>query len=130
VWGGEEKCGEGLELTSQGLFTSAFLMTALGTGLLISTLTKNQLAASQAAQVVGFLPAYILSGFIFEIASMPKIIQLCTYAIPARYFVSSLLSVFLVGNVWKLLLHNTLIMIFIALIIFGVTSRLIVKRLD
>ncbi len=113
-----------------GVITSAFLMTALGTGLLISTLTKNQMAASQAAQVVGFLPAYILSGFIFEIASMPKIIQLVTYVIPARYFVSSLLSIFLVGNVWVLLLHNTLIMIFVAFVIFGITSRLIVKRLD
>lgn len=110
--------------------TTAFLMSALGTGLLISTATKNQLAASQAAQVAGFLPAYILSGFIFEIGSMPKIIQLITYFIPARYFVRSLLSIFLVGNVWSLLIQDVLIMFFIGLIIFGVTARLIVKRLD
>ena len=113
-----------------GLITSAFLVSALGTGLLISTLTKNQLAASQAAQVVGFLPAYILSGFIFEIASMPYLIQLVTYIIPARYFVSSLLTIFLVGNVWVLLLENMVIMLMIGLVIFGITSRLIVKRLD
>lgn len=110
--------------------TSAFLTSALGTGLLISTLTKNQLAASQAAQVVGFLPAYILSGFIFEIASMPEIIQLTTYVIPARYFVSSLLTIFLVGNVWVLLLKNMVIMLVLGLIIFVITSRQIVKRLD
>lgn len=113
-----------------GFITSAFLMTALGMGLLISTLTKNQMAASQTAQVVGFLPAYILSGFIFEIASMPKLIQLLTCVIPARYFVSSLLTIFLVGNVWVLLVQNFLIMIFMGLVIFGITSRLIVKRLD
>jgi ABC-2 type transport system permease protein len=110
--------------------TAAFLVTALGTGLLISTATKNQLAASQAAQVVGFLPAYILSGFIFEIGSMPKIIQLVTYIIPARYFVRSLLSIFLVGNVWHLLVQDVLIMLGIGILIFVFTSRIIVKRLD
>lgn len=112
------------------IVTSAFLIPALGTGLLISTATKNQLAASQAAQVAGFLPAYILSGFIFEIGSMPKIVQMVTYIIPARYFVQSLLSIFLVGNIWSLLIRNTLIMFFVGLVIFGFTSRLIVKRLD
>jgi len=112
------------------IVTSAFLLTALGTGLLISTATKNQLAASQAAQVAGFLPAYILSGFIFEIASMPKIIQIVTHVVPARYFVRSLLSIFLVGDVWSLLISDALVMVAIGLGIFYVTSHLIVKRLD
>ncbi len=110
--------------------TSVFLLSALGTGLLISTVTKNQLAASQAAQIAGFLPAYILSGFIFEIGSMPKIIQLVTYVVPARYFVRSLLSIFLVGNVWSLLIVDTLIMFIIGILILVLTSRIIVKRLD
>jgi ABC-2 type transport system permease protein len=110
--------------------TAGFLFPALGIGLLISTATKNQLAASQAAQIAGFLPAYILSGYIFEIGSMPKIIQLTTYIVPARYFVKSLLSLFLVGNVWCVLIEATTIMVVVGLIIFGATSRLIVKRLD
>lgn len=110
--------------------TSAFLLTALGTGLLISTVTKNQLAASQAAQVAAFLPAYILSGFMFEIASMPTPIQWVTYLVPARYFVRSLLSIFLVGNVWTIILYDTMIMLLLGSFIFYVTSRLIVKRLD
>jgi ABC-2 type transport system permease protein len=113
-----------------GIVTASFLIPALGTGLLISTLTKQQLAASQAAQIVGFLPAYILSGFIFEIGSMPKIIQLVTYIIPARYFVRSLLSIFLVGNVWTLILEDVAFMLFVGIVIFSVTSRIIVKRLD
>lgn len=112
------------------LVTMVFLIPALATGLLISTTTKNQLAASQAAQIAGFLPAYMLSGFIFEIGSMPKIIQLVTYIIPARYFVRSLLSVFLVGNVWPLILEDVLIMFIVGVVIFAITSRLIVKRLD
>ena len=112
------------------LSTAAFLIPALGIGLLISTVTKNQLAASQAAQIAGFLPAYILSGFIFEIGSMPKIIQMVTYIVPARYFVRSLLSIFLVGNVWCLILKDMLVMFLIGLMIVAYTSRIIVKRLD
>ena len=110
--------------------TGAFLIPALGTGLLISTATKNQLAASQAAQIVGFLPAYILSGFIFEIGSMPTPVQWTTYIVPARYFVKCLLSIFLVGNIWPVLIEGIIIMLVVGLIIFGITSRLIVKRLD
>ncbi len=112
------------------LITAAFLSAALGTGLLISTVTKNQLAASQAAQVVGLLPAFILSGFIFEINSMPKIIQAVTYVVPARYFVRSLLSIFLVGNVWGLILKDVLAMLLFGIVLFAINSRIIVKRLD
>lgn len=112
------------------IVTSAFLITALGIGLLISTMTKNQLAASQAAQVAAFLPAYILSGFIFEITSMPKIIQAVTFIIPARYFVRSLLTLFLVGDVWVLIIKDILAMLLVGMVIFKITSRLIVKRLD
>ena len=110
--------------------TSAFLTSALGIGILISTITKNQMAASQAAQVAGFLPSYMLSGFIFEIGSMPSIVQLFTYIVPARYFVRSLLTIFLVGDVWTLVLQDMCIMLLMGLIIFGVTARMIVKRLD
>lgn len=112
------------------IVTSAFLTTALGLGLWISTATKNQFAASQAAMVAAFLPAYILSGFIFEIASMPYAIQLVTILVPARYFVKCLLTIFLVGNVWSLILLNILPMLAIGAFFFLVNSRLLVKRLD
>lgn len=112
------------------LVTACFLVPALGTGLLISTVARNQFAASQAASVAGFLPAYMLSGFIFEIASMPYPIQLVTFLIPARYFVTCLLTIFLVGNVWSLLLWNVLPMLAIGLFFFLVTLRMTVKRLD
>nr|WP_068468588.1 ABC transporter permease [Candidatus Protochlamydia phocaeensis] len=110
--------------------TGVFLLTALGIGLLISTLAKNQFVAAQAAMVAAFLPGFILSGFIFEIASMPLIIQMVTYLIPARYFVSSLQTIFLVGNIWELILPNILIMLFIGILIFLITARKTVKRLD
>lgn len=112
------------------LVTTAFLSCALGMGLLLSTLAKNQFAASQAATVTAFLPAYMLSGFIFEIASMPKWIQVITYLIPARYFVESLLTLFLVGNVWGLIFWDIGCMLIFGGVVFFINSRLIVKRLD
>jgi ABC-2 type transport system permease protein len=112
------------------LVSGVFLISALGLGLLISTLTKNQFSASQAAIVTAFLPSYILSGFLFEISSMPPPIRLLTYIIPARYFVSSLQTLFLVGNVWSLILYNLIPMLLVGLLFFLVTARKTVKRLD
>jgi len=110
--------------------TGCFLTTALGLGLLISTLSKNQFVASQAAMVSAFLPSYILSGFIFEIASMPLPIKLLTYMVPARYFVTCLQTLFLVGNAWWLIFINVLPMLAIGLIFFMITAKMTVKRLD
>lgn len=112
------------------MVTSVFLFSALSLGLLVSTATRDQFSASQAAILSAFLPAFMLSGFIFEIASMPALIRMVTYIIPARYFVTSLQTLFLVGNVWSLLLKNTLIMLIIGLILCGATLRRTVKRLD
>ncbi len=112
------------------LVSATFLFTALGVGLLISTKARNQFLASQIAIVVGFLPAFILSGFIFEISSMPIYIRYLTYLIPARYFVSSLLTIFLVGDIWSLLLYNMVPMLIIGFILFTLIAKNTVKRLD
>jgi ABC-2 type transport system permease protein len=110
--------------------TTVFLWVALGLGLLISTLAKNQFVAAQTAIISAFLPAFMLSGFVYETSSMPWYIQYITYCIPAKYFVTCLQTLFLVGSVWKLLLYNTLMMSVIGLIFFVITARKIVKRLD
>ncbi len=112
------------------LVSAVFLFCALGFGLMISTMSKNQAIASQIAITAGFLPAYILSGFLFEIASMPPWIQLLTYIIPAKYFVQCLQTIFMVGNVWGLVLFNLLPMLGIGFIFFFITARKTVKRLD
>ncbi len=93
------------------LVTSLFLIPALGQGLLISVLSKNQFTAAQFALITGYLPAFMLSGFLFEIDSMPAPVRLITHLVPARYFVSSLQTLFLVGDVWSLLLPNMLAML-------------------
>lgn len=112
------------------LVSASFLFSALGIGLLISTLTRNQFLASQVAIVVGFLPAFILSGFIFEINSMPIWIRYATYLLPARYFVSSLLTIFLVGDIWSLILINMIPMLVIGILLIFLTAKNTVKRLD
>jgi ABC-2 type transport system permease protein len=82
--------------------SAAFLCPALGQGLLISAATKNQFLASQLALLSAFLPGFLLSGFLFEIDSMPKIIQWISIIVPARYLIPSLQTVFLAGDIWML----------------------------
>ncbi len=110
--------------------SSLFLLVALGMGLLISTLSKNQFVAGQVAIIVTFLPAFILSGFIFDINSMPLPIRVFTHVIAARYFVSILQTVFLAGNVWQVLLPNAFALLLMAGIFFGIIRRKSRKRLE
>jgi len=110
--------------------TSAlFLLTALGMGLLISTLTRNQFVAGQIAIIVTFLPAFILSGFIFDIGSMPAVLQGLTHIVAARYFVSILQSLFLAGDVWSVIVPNAAALAIMALVFLGLTRRFTRKRL-
>jgi ABC-2 type transport system permease protein len=112
------------------VISAAFLLTALGQGFLISTITRNQFLASQAALVSAFLPAFILSGFIFEISSMPWLIRMLTRIIPARYFVTNLQTLFLAGDIWALFKPNVLILLVIAGVMFALTLKKTPSRLE
>jgi ABC-2 type transport system permease protein len=109
---------------------SAFLMPALGLGLFISSATKNQFVASQVALLTAFLPTFLLSGFLFEISSMPWPIRLITYAVPARYLIPSLQTVFLAGDLWALILPNILIMLGFGALFFFLSFRATRRSLD
>jgi ABC-2 type transport system permease protein len=74
-----------------------FLIGALSMGMVISIFTKSQLLAIQVAVVASFLPAFLLSGFMFTIANMPRAIQIVTYLVPARFFVAILKGIYLKG---------------------------------
>jgi ABC-2 type transport system permease protein len=78
--------------------SALFMVAVLGLGFVISVVGKSQLAASQMALVATFLPAFLLSGFLFSIDQMPAVIRAITHVIPARYFVTILKSVFLKGS--------------------------------
>ena len=112
------------------LASALFLLVALGMGLLISSIARNQFVAGQIAIVVTFLPAFILSGFIFDIHSMPTAIQVITHILPARYFVSILQTVFLAGDVWAVILPDAGVLALMAAFFLGVTLWRSQKRLD
>ncbi|MFW5735312.1 MAG: ABC transporter permease [Oceanidesulfovibrio sp.] len=88
------------------LLASIFMCSMLGLGLFISVVAKDQFVAGQTSLIAAFLPAYFLSGFIFELASAPIAIRVISHIVPARYFVSIVQSIFLAGNVWSVLLPN------------------------
>lgn len=112
------------------LASSIFLCAGLSMGLLISTASKNQFVATQLSLMIGFLPAFILSGFIYEISSMPPWVQVLTYLLPARYFVNLLQTIFLAGNVWSLLIHNMLCLLALSVLLLSITRRKIKKQLE
>ena len=80
------------------LALSLFLVGALGIGLFISSVADSQQVAFQAPMLASFLPTFLLSGFIFPISSMPPFLQIVTYAVPARYFLTALRAIVLKGT--------------------------------
>lgn len=112
------------------LVTAVFLLGALGLGLLISVETRNQFVAGQVALVVSYMPAFILSGFIFDIDSMPPAIQWATLLIPARYFVACLQTLFLAGDVWDVILPNLAGLVAFAALFLILTGLRLRRRLD
>jgi ABC-2 type transport system permease protein len=112
------------------LYTSLFLGSSLGLGLLLSTITRNQFNAAQAALNAAFLPATMLSGFVYEISSMPLPIQAVTYLIPARYFVSALQTLFQAGFVGHVLLEDLIFLTLSAILFIGLTALRTARRLD
>lgn len=107
-----------------------FLMTCLGTGLLISTSFKDQFLASEVALTVGFMPGLMLSGLIFPIYSMPKIFQWLTRFIPPRYFVTFVESEFLAGSIPEIIITSSIFLSLLAILLFVLVYRKTVMRLD
>lgn len=99
-------------------FSALFLFSAMGQGLLISTILKNQFTASEAALFAGFLPAMMLSGLVFPINSMPIVMQWLSITVPSRYFVSCIQSEFLAGTVPEIVIPNCIFLAIFGLILF------------
>jgi ABC-2 type transport system permease protein len=108
--------------------SAAFLLPALGQGLLISAATKNQFLASQVALLSSFLPTFLLSGFLFEIRSMPTLIQWITNIVPARWLIPSLQSVFLAGDLWPLFAKSIAILVAYGVVLLALAVRATKKR--
>ncbi len=113
------------------LLTGAlFMLVSLAIGLLISIVSKSQFVAGQVAIIVSFLPAFILSGFIFDINSMPLPIQVITHIVPARYFVAILQTLFLAGDIWPVILANVAALLILLLIFSLLVAKNTRKRLE
>jgi len=111
------------------LLSSIYIVVALALGLTISTVARTQLLANQMAMVIGFLPTFLLSGFTFVISSMPLWLQVITYGIAPRYYVTILKEIFLKGADISLLWRETLVLIGMATLGLWVATRSFKKEL-
>lgn len=108
------------------LFATIFLMCMLSFGIFVSIVMKSQLASSQVTTTTTMLPAFLLSGFVFDINNMPVVIQWITYLFPARYFVDILRGLYLKGVGIEYLYINAGFLIFYSVILL-VLCRLLFK---
>ncbi len=106
-----------------------YLLVALGIGLLISSGVRSQFVASQITLLVTFLPAVMLSGFLFDLRSMPVFVRLITYVLPARYYVALLQTIFLAGDIWAVILPNGAVLAAMAAVLLVLTHRTMQKKL-
>jgi ABC-2 type transport system permease protein len=106
-----------------------YIIGSLSLGILVSILAKSQLLASQMAFVGTFLPAFLLSGFMFDIGNMPKVLQLVTYLVPARYFITILRGLYLKGVGLSVLWPECLLLTAFGAIMLTLSIRAFKKRL-
>jgi ABC-2 type transport system permease protein len=111
------------------LSCTLFLIVVLSLGYFISVAAKSQLAASQAALIATFLPAFLLSGFLYPIDQMPTLIQVITHLVPARYFMTIIRDVFLKGTSLPLLLDDLLALALFAGVLTFLATRAFQKNL-
>ena len=107
-----------------------YLMVSLSLGLFISAATRNQFAASQMALLTSFMPAMMLSGFVFDLRNVPVVIQIISQVLPATHFMGLIKTLFLAGNYWPDILRDCAILALYAVVLIGLTRRSLRKKLD
>jgi ABC-2 type transport system permease protein len=117
-------------LISLCVISTLFLGCALGMGLFVSTATRSQFNAAQVTLVAGFLPAMLIGGIVFEIASMPFLIRLISTLIPARYYANSLQTIFQTGFVPSLVWTNAAFLSLLMLFWLGMTAKKTKRNLE
>jgi len=109
--------------------STLYLLVALAIGLLISSAMKSQFVASQITLLVTFLPAVMLSGFLFDLRSLPTFVQLITFILPARYYVTLLQTIFLAGDIWAVILPNAAVLAAMMIVLLWLARRATRKQL-
>jgi len=110
--------------------SSLFMLASLGLGLAISSAVRVQFVAAQISIMAGFLPAFFLSGLLFDLGSTPLPIQVVSHLVPARYFVSASHTIFLAGDLWSVLWPDALALFVMAVVLIGIARRRTGTRLD
>jgi ABC-2 type transport system permease protein len=111
------------------ILSGLFLFGALSLGITISIVTKTQVLSYQIAMILSFLPSYILSGLVFPISSMPKIIQYISYLVPAKYFINILRGIFLKGSGFMILSLEVLYLTIFTIVVFIIANLRFIKKL-
>jgi ABC-2 type transport system permease protein len=106
-----------------------FIVGTLAQGIFISTVARGQLLASQLAMVSTFLPAFLLSGFMFAIANMPLPVQVITHIVPARYFVALVKGIYLRGVGLEIMWADAVFLLVFAVVVTGLAIGRFRKRL-
>jgi ABC-2 type transport system permease protein len=109
--------------------SAMFMIVVLSLGFFISVIAQSQLAASQIALIVAFLPAFLLSGFLYSIEQMPTVLQWITRILPARYYVSVLKKIFLKGTPTALLYADLVPLAVFTFVLALLATRAFHKRL-
>ena len=107
-----------------------YLTVSLLLGLFISGKTRNQFQASQVALLISFMPALMLSGFIFDLRNVPVVVQAVSQLLPATHFVGLIKTLFLAGDNWPMILRDCAILTLYALVLTGAVRRTLRKTLD
>ena len=104
-----------------------YMFVALGVGLLISSATKNQFIASQVALLTSFLPAMMLSGFLFDLNNVPTAVRVIGELLPATHFLDLIKTLMLAGNVWPIVVKDCAILVAYAVVLLA-AARLVTRK--
>jgi len=110
--------------------STLFLFSALGLGLFISAIAKTQRVAMLLSMVISLLPTFLLSGFVFPIENMPRVLQLVTYLVPARYFLEILRGIFLKGVGLRVLWMDVIWLLIFSMVMVFISAVKFQKKLE
>ena len=115
---------------AMAVLSGIFITVSLLIGLLISTTAKDQFVAAIGSALVSLLPTLMLSGFVFEINTMPMWLQYLTCVFPARYYVSSVRTLFLVGDIWEVLIRDITVLFAMCVVLFLAVKQKMRKNVE
>lgn len=112
------------------LMSILYLFVALGIGLVISAVTKSQFIAAQLSLTITFMPALMLTGFLYDLRCTPKVVSLIGNVLPQTFYLEVLKTLFLAGNNWTIIFRNGAVLILYAIFFIGLALKVTKKRVE